>query len=387
MFRMITLPFKLVFLVLAIISFSILWYQTKLSILALSRIDPLPETRDMLEDNKYAEASDYLMFFMSYEYVNENPEAQKLHKEISSKRSSWSYQLDKLGEGLISGTSDEAIGQAAGVATDFFVVGDIRDLTKQGVNLAKGEEVDQVLVALATLGVVATAAQVASVAGTAATGGAAAPAVAGTTVTKSALIALKAARKLGKMPPWLGEAMIKAAKTAKQSKSLASVTGLLADVNTLAKTRGGFKILGQAKNATDLRRMAKFADTFGSESAAMYRVGGDVVVDVAQRANKLGKEPIKLATTFGQNGLKLLDKVGVFKFTKSVSRVSKMAYKGDIFHLLAMLLLMLPTWVLYLFVAIGAAMWVPWRMLAALSRWRYRYFNKTAKVTSSGEKT
>ena len=145
------LSFKLTLLVLAAISAGMLWQQTQLAALALTRIDPLPDTRAMLAEERYAEAWDYLSFFMDYDYVNQNPEARSLHQEISNKRSSWKYQLSKLSEGLLSGTSDETIGQAASFASDIFVIGDIRDLAVQGVNLAQGEEVDKTLVALASL--------------------------------------------------------------------------------------------------------------------------------------------------------------------------------------------------------------------------------------------
>lgn len=355
--------FKCALLLLAAISVAVLYQQAQLSFLALSRIDPLAQTRLLMAQQRYAEAGEYLGFFMEYDYVQKNPEAQLLHEEIVNKRADWLYQLNKLSEGLLSGTSDETIGQTASVVTDFLVIGDIRDLTKQGVNLAQGEDVDQVLVALATLGLVASAAQIASGAGTIASGGAAAPALVGSTVAKSALIALKTARKLGRLPAWLGKTIVSSAKSAKQSKSLGAMTGVLGDVNTLAKTRGGFKLMQQTKNAGDLRRMAKFADAFSAQSATIYRVGGNLAVDVAQRADTLGKETIKLATTYGRGGLKLLDNVGALTFTKLVSRATKMAYKGDIVQLLSTFLLLLPLWLLYLFISLAAVVWVPWRKL------------------------
>ncbi|MEA3643624.1 MAG: hypothetical protein VBE63_27390 [Lamprobacter sp.] len=131
---MVKLSFKLALLVVAAVSAGVLWQQTQLAALALTRIDPLPETRAMLAEEHYAEAWDYLNFFMDYDYVNQNPEARSLHQEISSKRGSWQYQLNKLGEGLLSGTSDETIGQTASFVSDIFVIGDIRDLAVQGVN-------------------------------------------------------------------------------------------------------------------------------------------------------------------------------------------------------------------------------------------------------------
>ncbi len=359
---------KLIILVFSIVSVGVLWQQTELMVLALSRIDPLPESYALVAKEHYAEAADYLGFFMEYDYVNQNPEAASLFQDISNKRESWDYQLKKLGEGLLSGTSDESIGQVAGVATDLFVIGDLRDISKQGLNLAKGEEVDKVLVALATIGIVATGAQVLSGAGTVASGGAAAPTVIGTTITKSGLIALKTARKLGKLPAWLSKTIIKTAKSIKQTKNFGNLNTILVDVSTLARTSGGFHLMSKAKDAASLTRMANFAKTFGSQSATLYHIGGGLAVKVAQQAGIIGVQTIKYAATFGQTGLGILDKVGAIKFTKIASRSSKMAYKGDVFKMLAKILLMLPIWSLYLITLLGVIIWVPWHAFSRLGK-------------------
>jgi hypothetical protein len=359
----IKLIFKLFLLFLSMVSVAVLWQQSLLMVFALSRIDPLPETLIMVDEENYAEAASYLGFFMEYDYVNQNPEAQSLYQDIATTRDSWIYQLKKLGEGLFSGTSDETIGQVSGIVTDLFVIGDLRDITIEGVHLAKGEEVDEVLVALATIGIVATGAQVASGAGTIASGGAAAPTVVGTTISKSGLIALKTARKLGKLPAWLGKTIIKTAKTVKETKSIRSLSQILGDVSTLSKTNGGFQLMSKAKDAASLTRMANFAKTFGSQSATIYRIGGDIAVKTGQQAKRIGIPTIKYAATFGQTGLRILDKVGAMKFTKIASRSSKMLYKADAFQLLAKLLLMLPIWSLYLIIILGSIVWIPWRRL------------------------
>lgn len=54
-------PIKLGILLLAAVSAGVLWQQAQLSVLALSRIDPLPETRMMIAEERYAEAADYLV--------------------------------------------------------------------------------------------------------------------------------------------------------------------------------------------------------------------------------------------------------------------------------------------------------------------------------------
>lgn len=375
---MFKLPIKLLLLLVAVVSIGTIWQQHQLMFLALSRIDPVPEAKAMVAEERYAEAADYLGFFMDYEYVKTNLEAVSLFNKIEDIRNSWHYKMEKLGEGLFSGTSDETIGQLASVGTDFFVIGDIRDLAKQGVNLATGEEVDEVLVALSAIGVGASAAQIASGVGTVASGGAAAPTVVGTTAAKSGLIALKTARKLGKLPPWLGKAIIQAAKNVKHTKSLGTFTGILGDVSTLAKTRGGFKLLDQAKDAASLKRYARFAETFGPQTATLYRIGGDAAVQSVRMAEKYGKETVKLAATFGQGGLRALDKVGALKFTKMASRGSKMAYKGDVLQLLAKLLLQLPQWVLYGLIVLAAAAWIPRRFLVLLFKKRTRQPSATS---------
>jgi len=361
---MIKLYIKLGILLFAAVAAAVLLQQSQLAVFALSRMDPLPEVRAMVAEERYADAADHLGFFMNYEYINQNSEAQALSHEIAKRRATLGYKAGKLAEGMYAGTSDETIGQAAGVITDFFVIGDLRDLAVQGGNLAQGAETDTLMVALASLGVIATGAQVAGGVGTVATGGAAAPTVAGATAAKSGLVVLKTARKLGKLPPWLGKTIVTTAKTAREKKSLGALTDLLGDVNTLAKTRGGFTLLSRTGDITSLKRMATFAETFTSNSATLYRIGGDLTVNIAQHAGTLGKDTIQLAATFGRDGLRVLDKVGALKFVKYSTRAAKITYKGDIFRLIARLLLSLPNWVLYALVGLGGVVWLPFGRLS-----------------------
>nr|WP_207148689.1 hypothetical protein [Lamprobacter modestohalophilus] len=348
-------------LVLACVSAGVIWQQAQLSVLAISRINPVPEVEVLVSEERYAEAADYLEFFLNYDYVRNDPAAQALYSEIEEIRNSISYQASKLGEGLIAGTSDEGIGKAAGVITDFFVIGDIRDLTAQGVNWVKGEDVDEVVAALAAIGVVATAAQVASAAATVGSAGAAAPAAAGSTAVKGGVTILKSAKKLGKLPPWLGKTLVNSAKTVKKTKSLDSVADLFSDVYRLARTPGGLNLLSKTTDAASLRRMAKAAEAFGDSTATLYRIGGKTFVTAASRAGQLGTDSIKLASTYGAKGLRTLDKIGPTRFIKYSARASKIAYKGDFFDLMARFLAMVPKWILYLLCSLGVIVWVPWR--------------------------
>lgn len=355
---------KITLLIIAAIAIGVLWQRSQLAALALTRIDPVPETRDMIAQEHYAEAADYLGFFMEYPYVQADPDAQALQRDLAAKRDSLSYQAAKLSEGILSGTSDETIGQLAGVVTDFVVIGDLRDLAKQGLNWINGEETDEVIAALAAIGVVASAAQVVSGISTVGTGGAAAPTVAATTAVKGGTVLLKAARKVGKLPPWLGKTLIKEAEIVKKTRKLDSVTDLFGDTYTLAKTRGGLTLLSKTEDAASLKRMARFAEAFGEHSATLYRIGGEALLKTAQRVGELGQDTIKLAATYGQQGIHLLDRIGTIKFVKYSARASKIAYKGDLIQLIARFLMHIPTWLLGVLAGLGMIVWIPWQWVS-----------------------
>lgn len=362
------LPIKIIVLILACISGGAILQQQQLSVLALSHIDPVPEVEVLVAEERYAEAADYLDFFLNYDYVRDDPRAQALHAQIENVRNSLSYQASKLGEGLLAGTSDEGIGKTTGVITDFFIVGDIRDLATQGTHWVQGEDVDEVVAALAAIGVVASATQVASAVATVGTAGAAAPAVAGSTAVKSGVTILKAARKLGKLPPWLGKTLVNSAKTVKTTKKLDSVTDLFSDVYRLARTRGGLNLLSKTCDAASLRRMAAAAETFGDSTTTLYRIGGQAFLETSGRASQLGTDSIKLASTYGIKGLRVLDKTGPTRFIKYSARASKIAHKGDLFDLVASFLAMLPQRILYLLCSLGIVVWMPWRWFRRIGK-------------------
>ncbi len=351
------LPFKVGLLILAISAASILWSQTQLTILAMAKINPVPETRQLVSEKRYAEAANYLNFFMAYDYVKDDPDARSLHADIKGIRNGLFYKIKKFVGGIMLGTSDELSGQIAGVIMDLFVIGDIRDLARQSFKWLKGDDPDEVIIALASIGTVASMVQVS-------TGGA-------STAVKGSTIILKIARKRDKLPTWLIKWIPEAAATVTKTKKLDSVTDLFGDVYSLAKVNGGINLLETTTDATSLKRLARVADTFGDQTGTLYRLGGDTFLDVAQKAKDLGTDTIKLAATYGREGLLVLDKVGAINFVKYSARGSKMVYKGDVIIILARLLAHLPQWLLAMLVAVGIWAWLPWQTLFRLSQ-RFR---------------
>jgi hypothetical protein len=340
---------KLLLLLVGAVAAGGLWQQDRLAVLALSRLDPLPETKALIARQRYAEAADYLGFFMGYAYVARNPDAKHLYREIAQVRASPEYRVRKLGEGIFEGTSDEAIGQAAALITDFLVIGDIRDLTRQAINWSQDKQVDAVIAALSGIGLAASAAEIAS--------------AGGATPVKGGVSLLKAARRLGKLPDWLARALVKGVRLVRRTGKLDPVSGLLEDLYKLARVRRGPDLLAHTTGPKSLHRMALLTETFGDQTAVLYELGGAALVKAGSTAGNVGVEAVKLAATYGQAGLRTLGRVGAIKFAKYAARSSRVIYKGDAVRLLARLLAPLPECLLVGLVTLGVLPWIPWRRL------------------------
>lgn len=109
-------------------------------------------------------------------------------------------------DGAVFGEGDTAAGFAAAVATDLMVVGDLRDLVRQGMAYP---DYDPVVVALAAVGVGLTAATVTSA-------GSATPVKLGASV-------LKLARRSGRLSARLGDELFRLARRAVDADALQAV--------------------------------------------------------------------------------------------------------------------------------------------------------------------
>ena len=68
----------------------------------LVRINPVPQAQQLVYQEKFAEADDYLSYFMDYDYVNQDPQAIQLYNEIQDTRDDWLYKLKKATAFFIS---------------------------------------------------------------------------------------------------------------------------------------------------------------------------------------------------------------------------------------------------------------------------------------------
>lgn len=386
LFKPFTFISKIVLLVLAIAAVVVMSDRAGLALHALQRTDPLPHAQALVAEERFAEADAWLDFFMEFDYVRSDAQVAALHAQIKEKRDGLLYQAGKAVTGFIKGESDETIGQVGGVVSDFLVFGDVRDMGMQGWNYVSGEDVDEVLLVLSTAGVAATGAQVASAVGTATTAGAASPALAGSTAAKSALVTLKTAKRLGKLPKWLLKELKVAAAAVKKSKSFGKLEDLFGDITTLARTRGGLELLKHTDDADDLRKMAKFSRAFEEKSIIMHQLAGKSAVEAAQNLNHADElRALRVATTYGDEGVATMKRMGGDNFLNALAKKShrlKFLYKHAPVWLLKWLAL-LPLWLLVAMVVVGVSVWLPWfrRLLRPFPAVWQRYGKK-----SQGEK-
>lgn len=205
--------------------------------------------------------------------------------------SSTSHFAKRFATGLITGSADDVASLSGTVAGDLFVIGDVRDVVREGKHLAMGEDTDRLVLGLAAAGIVVTAATYVSVGG-------AAPVRAGLTLVKDARkvgrlgegLAAWAGRSAREMvdTPMLQNAVAtgsvlrpgetaRAIKAAFRAEKAGALVRLGKDVTRVAEktgTRGAMDTLRVAEGPKDVARAARLAEAQGGKTRAIMKLLG-----------------------------------------------------------------------------------------------------------------
>ena len=350
---MLKLFYRLFLLFIFIVSATVLYQKNVYAYHTLTHIDPLPHTQALIDEEKYVDAYAYLDYFMQFDYVKQNPKAHALLTNIQNKRQSLRYQSEKIAQGISTGTSDELSGQMAAIGSDFFVIGDIRDLALEGTHYFKHEEVDPVLVSLSTIGLVASASTLFTLGSSA--------------VVKSGVSVLKLAHKSKRIPAWLNSYLIREAKQLRQSKDISSIKPLFSTLDTIHKEVGlqdTLKLLSKTQNFKELKGVSKLTKRYGSETVPLLKLSNKQILTQQKVLNKVNQKTIILASTYGSNGFVHLIKGGEKNFIKTTKRMkaySKIGYKGEIWKVFMWLMKHLNDMTLILLMSVSALLLVPFR--------------------------
>jgi hypothetical protein len=197
----------------------------------------------------------------------------------------------RFATGLVTGSADDVASLSGTVAGDLFVIGDIRDVVREGKHLAMGEDTDRLVLGLAAAGLAVTAATYVSVGG-------AAPVRAGLTLVKDA-------RKVGRLGEGLAEwagrsarevvdtpmlqnavasssvlrpgetaSAIKAAFRAEKAGALVRLGKDVARVAEKTGTRGAMDSLRIAEGPKDVARAVRLAEAQGGKTRAIIKLLG-----------------------------------------------------------------------------------------------------------------
>lgn len=204
---------------------------------------------------------------------------------------STSHFAKRFATGLVTGNADDVASLSGTVAGDLFVIGDIRDVVREGKHLAMGEDTDRLVLGLATAGLAVTAVTYVSAGG-------AAPVRAGLTLVKDARkvgrlgegLAKWAGRSAGEVvdTPMLRNAVasgsvlrpgetVSAIKAAFRVEKAGALVRLGKDVTRVAEktgTRGAMDTLRIAEGPKDVSRAARLATAQGSKTRAIMKVLG-----------------------------------------------------------------------------------------------------------------
>jgi hypothetical protein len=203
---------------------------------------------------------------------------------------STSHFAKHFAAGLVTGNADDVASLSGTVAGDLFVIGDVRDLVREGKHLAMGEDTDRLVLGLAAAGLAVTAATYVSVGG-------AAPARAGLSLVKDA-------RKVGRLGEGLAEwasrsarevvdtptlqnavagsvlrpgetvTAIKAAFRAEKAGALVRLGKDVVRVSEKAGARGALDTLSVAEGPKDVARAARLAKVNGGKTRAIIKLLG-----------------------------------------------------------------------------------------------------------------
>ena len=193
----------------------------------------------------------------------------------------------EFGSGFISGKGESAVGISGSMLSDMTVVGDLRDLSKEGTKFINDEKYDKIILGLATVGIGLSASQLLSA-------GSTTPLKVGASVVKVAkktgklsknflnVISSKLSKavdmKLLKNIDFSSISSIKKIKpTIAKSLKLDAVNKLFGNINKLKKNTSLFDtvtLLKYADNEKDLKKLVKVSSKYKKNTKGVLKVLG-----------------------------------------------------------------------------------------------------------------
>jgi len=258
----------------------------RLQLAALPDFDYISEAGALGAEGRFGEALTVVDAGLADEEVSSEPKKREkleaLQAKIIAERDGWLRKAKSVGMGALSGRGKDLESLLGAVASDFFLVGDVRDLVIEGGKQLLDGESDEFIILLSFIGVVTTLAPEIDWA----------PAV------------LKAAKRAGS----ISAGLIDVLKRAIKGRDAATVTRVCEDVARVSRKAGpaaAGRALRLADNADELSDIAKFVELTPNGAFALH-VGGRASVTFWKEAGERAGAVIAAGARKGTAGVRFL---------------------------------------------------------------------------------
>lgn len=255
--------FILVFAIVGVAALD-LWKGSELSV--VPDHDYTNEVVDRRDHGKVGEALAICQYVESQLGMPNRDAILRIKAKIEEEQASWFGKAKRFIGGFIRGNTASSEGMVGTIASDFLVVGDIRDLGKQGYNAATGQEVDGIITALSALGVASSVAAAVPQPGE--------PAVASADVGISLL---KALRKVNALTNRFAGEAFDLAKEAVKARKLGRFGDLVGNLTEVAKHAPAGTLgtaMKEVESLDDLKAVAKWSKQAPNETIVLLDAGG-----------------------------------------------------------------------------------------------------------------
>jgi hypothetical protein len=214
--------------------------------------------------------------------------------EIERQQASCLKKFERFTSGFFKGNVNSTEAMAGTVVSDFLIIGDLRDLGQQGYNAAAGKDVDGMIVALSSVGVLASAASYIPEPGE--------PAVAG---VDAGISLLKGLRKINALTNHFAGEVMKMASEALKTKRIGRVAEVTEHLGTLAK-RVPAGTMGTAmknvESVEDLKVISRWATIAPNETIVALAVPGHEAANWLKSSRNLATKQLSQILRKGATG-------------------------------------------------------------------------------------
>ena len=287
------------------------WWES--SVVKLKDYDYLPDVEELVEQQHYGEALAIAREIAELPGMPNQKVIKAMIPEIEEEQASYVRKSKDFVKGAITGQGDTGSMLGGSLVADVFVYGDLRDLSIEAWHKFNGDEVDEFVALLSTIGIAASAATLFPEPTSTATGA----------TVQAGATTLKVLKKGDALSPQMVKSLRVLLDQAKSSKNLDAVNAILSDAGVIVKYAPDGSLIGVFKQVDDpkqLKAIAEWMKAAPERTVVSLQVGGKRAVRWINDGNGPGATATRVAIRKGKAG---------FTRFRFLSRPTKMIWKGD----------------------------------------------------------